>query len=585
MSIETGKKRPGTKDFIDIERGLYLGHGVKMSGDCALDVEPVYVNWGDLHSHFQIFGTTRMGKTRLMAFVERQLIEKGDHVIIVDPKGSEGQEILGWTLNFASQSGRAGDWVYCSPAFHDISMKFNAIYGMVNEEISSTIENMIEADEQFYTDIANEITMSSLLSLEFLERVGDPLVVEMMTLNENVKANYTEKLNEQNRYIHGEEYDKTINSFRLEKYFLEDLSGDDKAKWEQRVKAAYAKVMEQYNPRSGALPLRSFVTFRDLAQFSNIEKIISLKAAVEKTYESAVREYNAAKEGRIESHITEADLHLGQEALREIEKVAGRDATYFSKVSSTYATTLTKLSTGDVGRILCDCRINPLRDRLVSDDKGVVMTMQPFPLVYDTAANTMVKVLLSMLSSIVGEIGQSGRSMPRRINLLIDEAGAVVSEQVAKNLANKGGGLGMSLFLFSQSLADYVDKLGQEGAAILADNMNTKGFFRVNHNDSADEMAQMIGTKKVGAATYTTSDNREGRAQARTNEEELVPKALLQQLDPRTWVLKSGNAVYMMSSAYQDDPPIAVLLPKESEADRIEREEQSAKDAAIASVI
>lgn len=582
MEMRTQKKntdgrRPGTKDFIDIKKGLYLGHGVDMTTRGKMEMEPVYLNWGTLNSHLQVFGTTRMGKTRLMAFIERQLIEKGDHVLLFDPKGSKGQEIIAWTMQYANQCGRLDDTVYISPSFPDISQKLNPVFGMVNEEISSTIENMIEADEQFYTDIANEITLSALLSLEFIERVEDSMVVEMMMLKENIDANVVCPLIEINNYLHPEGFNHNGVEFDVRRYFLEQNPEDEK--WRNRVEAAYKKVEQQYTPRSGVLPLRTFVTFRDLAVFSNIEKIISLQKAVETALDKAVKEVAAAKQGRIETHITDDDIRLGEEALREIEKVASRDKTYFSKVSSTYATTLTKLSSGDVGKLICDCRINPLRDRLVSNDKGVIMVMQPFPLVYDTAANTMVKIMMSMFSSIVGEIGQSGREAARRINVMVDEAGAIVSRQVAENLANKGGGLSLSLFLFSQSLADYVNKLDTEGAAILADNMNTKGFFRVNHPASAEEMSAMIGGKKVGAATYTTSDNREGRAQARTAEEELVPPALLQQLDPLTWVLKTDNKVFMMSSAWQEDPILHIVLPRESEVERVEKEEQKAKEA------
>jgi type IV secretory pathway TraG/TraD family ATPase VirD4 len=306
-----------------------------------------------------------------------------------------------------------------------------------------------------------------------------------------------------------------------------------------------------------------------LAPFANIERIMVLRDRVKSELENAVKLKTSADKGRIKSYISDETIKIGQEALREIEKVATRDRVYFSKVSSTYATTMTKLSSGDVGRMLCDIKINPLRDRLYTIDKGALVIMQPYPLKYDSVANTVVKIFMSMFSSIIGEAGETGVMTKRRMHVMIDEAGAVVTRQVAENLANKGGGLNLSLHLYSQSMADYIKRLEKEGAAILADNCNTKGFFRVNHNDSSEEMSAMIGTKKMGAATYTSSDNREGRAQSRTAEEAIVPPHLLQQLDPLTWVLKTDNAVYMMSSPWQEDSFLRFSMPKESQYKRV----------------
>lgn len=565
------KKRLKSEEYIDIGRGLYVGYGVDMVNTIGAEVHagPVYIPWGTLNSHFQIFGTTRMGKSRLLAFVMRQLIEKQDDVFLLEPKGSEGQELLSWAIQYATEFRRERDLFYISPAFGGHSFKLNPIYGMGNEEISGTVENMIEADEQFYTDIANEIIISTLLSLEFLEKCMDPLVADMMLVIEQANAAYIEPIRKMNKMIYEEEYSEFRHGiyFDAQRYMERKHPGDEG--WSRRVRDAYAIVDRYYTPGATTIPLRSFVTFRDLAPFANIDEVLKLQKEVESKLEEAKEKLAAAEKSGTHTFITYDTIKLGQEALREISKVATRDKIYFSKVSSTYATTMTKLSSGDVGRMLCDCKINALRDRLYERDKGAIVVMQPFPLKYDAVANTVVKIMLSMFSSVMGEVGESGKMTQRRIHVMIDEAGAVVSRQVAENLANKGGGLGLSLHLYSQSQADYVNKLEREGATILSDNMNTKGFFRVNANDSAEEMSAMVGTKKMGSASYTSSNSRDGRTQSRTAEEMIVPPHLLQQLDPQTWVLKTDNSIYMMESAWQDDPIIAVSMPKENNAQRV----------------
>lgn len=564
-----GEEKKNIAELIDVERGLFVGEGVDMAG-FDHQIVPVYIPWGTLNSHFQVFGTTRQGKSRLLAFVMRQIIEKGDDVFLIEPKGSEGQELLSWALQYASEFERERDLFYLSPAFGQNTFKLNPIYGMGNEEISGTVENMIEADEQFYTDIANEIIISTLLSLEFLERCLDPLVVEMMLLTEQMNAAYIDPLTRLNRAVYEEEFSSYRHgvNFQVSQYMMDRYPGDEK--WARRVMDAKKLVEQYYIPGSEELPLRSFVTFRDLAPFANIDEVTKLQIKVkEKLEEAKAIMFKAESDGE-PTHITHDVINIGQEALREISKVATRDKNYFSKVSSTYATTMTKLSSGDVGRMLCDCRINPLRDRLYDKERGAIVVMQPFPLKYDAVANTVVKIMLSMFSSIMGAVGESGNMTSRRIHVMVDEAGAVVSRQVAENLANKGGGLGLSLHLYSQSMSDYVNKLEREGAAILSDNMNTKGFFRVNANDSAEEMSAIIGTKKMGAATYTSSDNREGRSQSRTAEELIVPPHILQRLPAQTWVLKTDNSIYMMESPWQDDPFVAVDMPSENVSKRVQ---------------
>lgn len=551
-----------TKDaekFIDIEKGCFVGWGVDLRKEKG-DPEPVYIDWKVLNAHMMIYGTTRQGKSRLLAFILRQIIEKGDDVCLVEPKGSEGQEMLSWLIQYAEMHGRIEDLMYFSPAFPDETTKINPIYELSNEEISNSIEGLIEADEQFYSDIANEIVMSTLLALSFLEKTLDPMIIEMMRTVEYAKAHTLNRVEKINRQLHKEDYNslKHHNEFDPRKYFRSEDDTDDEI---ARINDAYAWVKSYYDDGAIEFPIRTFVTFRDLAVYANHASIGELLGKLKKAYSEAEKRRLSSNRRKESFYITDEDMQLGKEALRELSKVASRDANYFSKVSSTFATTMTKLSSGDIGKMLCDSKINILKDRIFTDQNGVIMMLQPFPLIYHGVANTIVKIFMSMFSSFAGQIGKSGIMTPRRTFILVDEAGAIVNMQIAKNLSNKGGGLKISLGLFSQSIADYVDALGEEGAAILNDNSNTKGFFKVNDSNSAETMSAMIGTKKVGSTSYTSSDNRDGRAQSKAAEEPIIPPYLVSQLKPMVWSLKTDDRIFMMMAPYQEDPDIYIKMP------------------------
>lgn len=535
---------------ISIDKGLYVGEGVNLKTN--KDAEPVYIPWRVLNSHLMCFGTTQMGKTRMLAHTAKQIMMKGDDLMIIDPKGAIGQELYSWVISYASATERMKDFVYFSPYHKRNSVKINMLYGMGDEEVTSSIIGAIEADEAFYLDIANEILMSVLPALTFLEKRMDPFVVEIMERMEYSKALVEDRYNKRNKYVHQENYNPIKHAIKatvLKDMLLE--AGDDKSKIE-RIHLSYKEVMRRYRNDPDAFPIRTFVTFSDLAPYATQDRIKSLYEIVSSELAIALKDQSA----------TEDIIRLGQQCQRELKKVADRDGAYFSKVTSTYATTMTKLSTGDVGEVLCESRINIIRDRFYLKDSGLILFVQPFPMKYQLVANMIIKMLVAMMNSIIANVGTSGVKTERRMWVQIDEAGAIIN-RISQDLANKGGGLGLSLLLYSQSFQDYIQALGEEGAAILADNSNTKMFFKVNDDQSAETVSRIMGSKKKGEVTYTSSDSRDQRSQSKASDEALVPPHLVSQLPPQRYFLKVDADVYVMKAPLQPDPEISILPQSE----------------------
>lgn len=552
---------------IDVERGLLMGQGVNLK-DPSAPFEHVYLNWGDLASHMQCYGTTRQGKSRLLAFIARQLIERGDHLCIVEPKGAENQEFLSWITQYAAISKRIKDIRYLSPEHLEDSIKINLLYGLSNDELSSMVQDAIAVDDEFFVDVAAEILGAVLPALTFLDTLAHEYLIEMITRMEYAKVMIKNPIDYANKIMLGDFYDPSTDGLELRVYesMIEEAAGDESII--EKLKIAKLHADNYYKPTSKPNPdyvFRALLTFEDLATFTTVKAFEDLKARVV----AGVDRLTKSKMG------SEYQFRMANEALRELEKICSSDQGFFSKVTKSYAVTMAKLSTGNVGRILNESKVNTLKDEFYKKDKGIILMVQPFPMRFSKAANMIIKMLMSMYNSLMADVGVSGKKFDKRIHVLVDEAGSVATGVMAHGLANKGGGLGLSLYMFSQSPADYVETLGEDLAKILADNSNTKACFMVNDSTSAELISAMIGSKKRGEITYGANDGQTGRTQSRAVEEALVPPHVISQLPKMTYVLKSGNNVWMMESPYQDDPAIVLDMPSQNK-----RELVNAYDAA-----
>lgn len=531
---------------IDIERGMLMGKGVNLRTN-SNELENVYIPWSDLNSHFMCFGTTRMGKTRLLIFMMRQIIEKGDHLFLVEPKGSDENEVLSWVYQYAVEFNCYKDIVYWSPERPDSSIKMNLLFGQDDEEAASTVIGAMKVDDEFYEDIANEILMGVLPALSFFEETVDPIALEIMYRREYMKAKVEEPVNNINKRMLGDLYDYTEDEAKADvttDFYKKAGSKEEK----QRVLEAHTLVENMYKNPPAYIPFRRFVTFEDIARYSSQVKIAELLEKITATVNDAIKKGANAD-----------TIKRGRKAEAELKKLSERDKGYFSKVSTSYAVTLTRLSTGNVGRLLCESKINTLRDDFYRKDKRIIFIAQPFPMKYTKAADMSIKMLMSMMNSVIGDVGVSGVANYKRTHVMVDEAGSITNALML-SLANKGGGLGLSLYLYSQSFADYKNVLGEDGSVILADNANTKGFFLVNDENSAATISALIGGAKKGDVTYASSEGENSRVQGRAVEEALIPPSLITQLAKMTFVLKAGSEVYMMAAPFQRDPCLNVIF-------------------------
>lgn len=527
------------EDFdINIEKGLYIGPGVKLLGteEETKEVKPMFLNWGDLAGHLAVYGTTRVGKTRLMVSLIRQCILRGMDIFVIEPKGAvgakitkdedelgAGQETLSWILQFAEEAGRLDDVKYISPMFPHLSLHFNPLFGMSNEEIASLVATIVPAKEEFFTAMGYQITMAIMLGLEYIEKTRGQ------------------------DYINGLISDEYERIFGGESY----ADGDDDEITRPDL-VDKAKGLEEKPSGMSHPPSRTLVTFSDISKLATQKGIKSLRDLV-RMQNSFSYNANITKDERKKLEI------LREQALIALDDMVEKDAGYYSKVSTSFNLIISQLSSGRLGELLCSCKINPILDGLANQRRGQIVIVQPFPLIFKSASDAFVRIFFAILTSYYGNIGASGRKSPRETAMFVDEGGAVLYKGV-ENMFNKAGGLGMRIFIFTQSFADYESELGPEIAKIVNDNTNIKIYMRMNDNTSRTIVAESFGDIRVDNNKYMGSKT-DIRITAVKESREILLPAHMGDMQKQEFLLQYGEGRFYCVAPYQNDPDYAVRVP------------------------
>lgn len=551
LYYEDGRVNCRPEDNMDLSRGLFQGVGYSLSNQDN-KLMRIYASWNTLNSHKLTIGTTRQGKSRKMVSDIDQQIAYGHNVFVGEPKGSDHQEIIGYVLQSALKHGREKDYIYISAYHHSASIKFNPLYGKKNVEIASLMSEIVDAKDAVYKNIGKAKVLAIVMALDFIEiydGLENPYDKIFMERTELAKLEI-EKVNELNKYIWEEDYNETIHGvvWDIKKDLIQNADEITLKKIEEAEKRNELRYKSNSTIKD-VIPLRTFLTLKDIAQFEVME---NLKILADELISRAVN-------AKLRTDIPESWKRLAAEAMLEIEKRLKDDPAFIQKLGTSFSMAVTDLITEDVGIVLNSCRINPLLTALTSDKRGAIIVYQPFPLVYASASVALGRILFSMFTSMSGYVGASGYMLPKRLFINIDEAGAILSP-IIKELSNKGGGLGFSLCLYTQSLADIIETLEENGCRILLDNMNTKEFFKVNDNTTANEVALIMGTIKKASMTTQASSKRDTRTSASVEEVDVANTSIIQRLDERRYLLKIGSEVYLVAAPHVDDTILKIRM-------------------------
>lgn len=155
---------------------IHLGEGVLLTEDFP-KVKDLYIPYKKRSTHFGCVGTTRIGKTKFLSYLSSQDILAGNSVVVMDPKADN--ELLSGVISSAVLAGRLNDLMFISPIYSDYSLRIDPLaYYYVMDEIIDHVTSGIQSDEEFFINIAEEITTAIVSSLvaQSLAKGQTPLI-------------------------------------------------------------------------------------------------------------------------------------------------------------------------------------------------------------------------------------------------------------------------------------------------------------------------------------------------------------------------------------------------------------------------
>ncbi|MEI7637043.1 MAG: TraM recognition domain-containing protein [Syntrophus sp. (in: bacteria)] len=145
----------------------HLGRGVDMS-NISKEID-ITISDADRSGHFGCFGTTRVGKTRLIENIIEQDIRKGYNVVVIDPKGDA--ELFSKIVQVAAESGRLEEVMMLTPIFPDYSIMLDPLaHYFMEDELVEHIISGIKAKEDYFIAIAQEVSRDVIAGLSLQAR-------------------------------------------------------------------------------------------------------------------------------------------------------------------------------------------------------------------------------------------------------------------------------------------------------------------------------------------------------------------------------------------------------------------------------
>ncbi|WP_447859649.1 type IV secretory system conjugative DNA transfer family protein [Nitrospira calida] len=167
---------------------LHLGEGARLGLPLGapVTVGPIEIPDADRSGHLGCFGTTRVGKTRLIESLVEQDIRKGYSVLIIDPKGDH--ELMNRVVQTAVETGRLDEVMLLTPIFPEVSIHVGPLtsYYMQDELVNMLISG-VKAKEDYFVAIAQEVSQVIVAGMVALRQADqDPRPLTFMDVKERI---------------------------------------------------------------------------------------------------------------------------------------------------------------------------------------------------------------------------------------------------------------------------------------------------------------------------------------------------------------------------------------------------------------
>ncbi|MCL1861887.1 MAG: type IV conjugative transfer system coupling protein TraD [Proteobacteria bacterium] len=474
--------------------GLARLHGVEP------DEHDVSLPLGERVGHTLVLGTTRVGKTRLAElFITQDIRRKNEHgefetVIVFDPKGDA--DLLKRIAIEVKRAGREDAFYVFHLGWPDISARYNAVgrFGRISE-VATRISGQLSGE-------GNSAAFKAF-AWRFVNIVARALV----------------ELGQRPDYQLILEHVNNIDALFI-KYAQHYFAKHAPKAWESIVQIE-GKLNDKDIPRN---------------MFGRERRVIA-----------------------IEKYLTMS--RVPDPVLEGLMSAVRYDRTYFDKIVASLLPLLDKLTTGKIAQLLApnysdldDPR--PIFEWLQVIRKRAVVYVGLDALSDSEVAAAVGNSMFSDLVSVAGHLYKHGthdglpgenRSEKAPINLHADEFNELMGDEFIP-LVNKGGGAGIQVTAYTQTLSDIEARIGNRAkAGQVIGNFNNLIMLRVRETATAELLTKQLAKVEVYTAarisSATDSSDPSGKTAFTSNASERVTATSVPMIEPAHVVaLPKGQA-------------------------------------------
>ncbi|MGP6110851.1 type IV conjugative transfer system coupling protein TraD [Pseudomonas aeruginosa] len=459
---------------------------------------------GERVGHSLVLGATRVGKTRLAELFVTQDIRRrnaaGEHevVIVFDPKGDA--DLLKRMYVEAKRAGREREFYVFHLGWPDFSARYNAVgrFGRISE-VATRIAGQLsgEGNSAAFREFAWRFVNIIARALVELGQRPDYLLIQRHVVN--------------------------IDALFIE-YAQHYFAKHEPKAWEIIVQLE-GRLNDKNIPRN---------------MIGREKRVVALEQ-----YLSQVRTYDPVLDG--------------------LRSAVRYDRTYFDKIVASLLPLLEKLTTGKTAQLLAPNYSNLNDPRPIFDWMQIVRKRAVVYVGLDALSDAEVAAavgnsMFADLVSIAGHIYKfgiddglpgavAGARVP--INVHADEFNELMGDEFVP-LVNKGGGAGLQVTAYTQTLSDIEARIGNRAkAGQVVGNFNNLFMLRVRETATAELLTRQLPKVDVYTTTLvsgaTDSSDIRGSTDFTSNAQDRISTASVPMIEPAHVVaLPKGQAFALL---------------------------------------
>ena len=201
-----------------------------------------------------------------------------------------------------------------------------------------------------------------------------------------------------------------------------------------------------------------------------------------------------------------------ESSIDSLLNMAEHDRTHFTKMVSTLLPLLVQLTAGPLEALMSPDYDDLDDDRPIVNGERIITGGKCLVVALDSLSDSIVGSAIGSIVSVAGKRqNYSNLDEEQACSLYIDEAASVLNRPTIE-LLNKGRGAKVRVCLATQTIPDFIAKLGNEALArMVLGNINTLFALRVVDNVSAEYCVEAFGKtaieKKTKGLNYGSSSN------------------------------------------------------------------------------